>query len=159
MHFDRELTLRVFAKKGCNVSATCKAVGISRMHFYRKRREDITFAEGLAEVYESMVDNVESILVNKIYEGDTTALIFFLKTKAKNRGYVERHDFVVPNENSLTHIPEQDENGSGLDGFGSLQVSEDSRLEYHVAANRVAEILQTPDEVLEAELVEEDYAE
>lgn len=83
-------TLEAYAKKGCNVSATCKSVGISRMHFYRMRKKHVKFAEGLDEVYEAMIDNVESKLLGKINDGDTTALIFFLKTKGRTRGYVEK---------------------------------------------------------------------
>lgn len=90
MRFNRKKTLEAYAKKGCNVSATCSAVGISRMHFYRMRKKDDKFAEGLDEIYEAMIDNVESKLLSKINDGDTTALIFFLKTKAKSRGYVEK---------------------------------------------------------------------
>ena len=89
MKFDMEKTREAYAKKGCNVSATCKAVGISRMHFYRMREKNEKFAEGLNEAYEAMIDNVESKLLSKINDGDTTALIFFLKTKGKKRGYVE----------------------------------------------------------------------
>ena len=90
MKFDAKKTLEAYAKKGCNVSATCKAVGISRMHFYRMKKKNKKFAEGLDEVYEAMIDNVESQLLSKINGGDITAMIFFLKTKGKARGYVEK---------------------------------------------------------------------
>ena len=90
MKFSVKKTLEAYAKKGCNVSATCSAVGISRMHFYRMRKKNEKFAEGLSDIYEAMIDNVESKLLSKINDGDTTALIFFLKTKGKARGYVEK---------------------------------------------------------------------
>ena len=90
MKFSVKKTLEAYAKKGCNVSATCSAVGISRTHFYRMRMENKKFAEGLDEIYEALLDAAESRLVSKMDDGDITALIFFLKTKGKRRGYVER---------------------------------------------------------------------
>jgi hypothetical protein len=37
-----------------------------------------------------MIDYVESFLLDKMAAGDTTAIIFFLKCRAKSRGYVEK---------------------------------------------------------------------
>ena len=36
---------------------------------------------------------VEGQLLSQIRRGNITAIIFFLKTKAKHRGYVERHEY------------------------------------------------------------------
>ena len=44
------------------------------------------------EARESMLDTAEATLYDKIAAGDTTALIFFLKTEGKSRGYVERQE-------------------------------------------------------------------
>ena len=82
--------ISVYEKKGCNVTATCKALGINRTTFYNWRKRSERLDAMLEEVEESIIDYAESKLVEHIQEGDTTCLIFFLKTKGKKRGYVER---------------------------------------------------------------------
>ena len=41
---------------------------------------------------ESLVDLVESKLIENIKENDNTSIIFFLKTKGKKRGYIEKQE-------------------------------------------------------------------
>lgn len=72
------------------VSTACRAVGISRGTFYYWMREDTEFAERIREVDEGQIDAVEGALLSRIQECDTTAIIFYLKTKGKARGYSER---------------------------------------------------------------------
>lgn len=79
-----------YTKKGCNVSATCSALGISRQTFYTRKNSDPTLRGMLEEADESIIDFAESKLIESIGEGDLTAIIFFLKTKGKKRGYVEK---------------------------------------------------------------------
>lgn len=92
MKFNKELFIETYKKKGCNISATCRAIGISRAQFYVRREEDPTIAEALRDAEEAIIDNAESKLLSKINEGDTVSLLFFLKTKGKKRGYVEKQE-------------------------------------------------------------------
>lgn len=90
MTFNVKKTLDAYASKGCNVSATCSAVNISRTHFYRMRKKNKKFAQGLEDAEESLIDLIESKLIKMVDDGNITAIIFFLKSKAKDRGYTEK---------------------------------------------------------------------
>jgi len=54
--------------------------------------EDTAFKAAVEEIRESAIDHVESKLFSLIDSGDTGSTIFFLKTRAKKRGYVERSE-------------------------------------------------------------------
>jgi hypothetical protein len=83
------------------VSDACQMAGISRTTFYAYYNEDPEFAAAAAECDELALDFAESKLKQKIAFGDTTATIFFLKTKGKDRGYVERQERTGPNGQPL----------------------------------------------------------
>lgn len=85
----QKLFIEHFKKSG-NVSKTCEAIGIGRTTFYNwyKLRED--FAQEIDNIKEAVIDSVEDKLFEKIQAGDITAIIFFLKTRAKHRGYTEK---------------------------------------------------------------------
>lgn len=72
-----------------NVAKACAAVGISRGAFYEWVKEDEAFAQALKDIREKTVDIAETALQKLIQEGNPTAIIFFLKTQAKDRGYRE----------------------------------------------------------------------
>jgi hypothetical protein len=55
--------------------------------------EDESLKDIMVEGRNARLDFVESKLDKKISDGDTTAIIFFLKTQGKERGYVERQEF------------------------------------------------------------------
>lgn len=84
--------LAVFKAKMGLVSPTCDEVGVSRTTFYAWRREDKEFDEACKEIEERCIDFAESELFKQIRDGSTTATIFYLKTKGKGRGYVERQE-------------------------------------------------------------------
>lgn len=101
-----------FAKKGCNVSATCTALGIDRSTFYEWRKNDAKLDAMLNDESESLIDFTESKLIEKINDGDLTAIIFMLKTRGKNRGYIERVEnniSVTPFEDLMMSLPDDDE--------------------------------------------------
>lgn len=100
-----EKIAEVYKKKGCNITATCAALNISRRTFYNKKEKSKTLQELLSEADESMLDFAESKLIEHINNNDITSLIFFLKTKGKKRGYIERTEHDV-NSNPFQELME-----------------------------------------------------
>jgi hypothetical protein len=84
--------LAAYQAKACNISQACAAVDISRSTFYDWLTTDLLFAAAIKDIDEALLDWAESMLFKGIKDGDHTLLIFFLKTKGKGRGYIEKVD-------------------------------------------------------------------
>lgn len=69
------------------IVTACKSMGISTGTFYNWKKKSPEFADAVKDVLEEQTDFVESKLRDRIEKGDTTAIIFYLKTKGKDRGY------------------------------------------------------------------------
>jgi len=83
---NRDEFLEVFASKMGNVSKACKAANISRQTFYDWMKDN-EFAGKVDEVKEGLLDFAEHQLLSK-----TAEILFYLKTKGKKRGYIERQE-------------------------------------------------------------------
>jgi hypothetical protein len=77
------------------VTSACKTVDISRETHYRWLREDSDYKAAVEALSDVALDFAESQLHKQIKEGNSTATIFFLKTKGKKRGYIERQEVEV----------------------------------------------------------------
>ena len=82
--------IKTLEKNGCNIARACKIVGIDRQTHYNWVSKFDAYKKEFYEVEQEIIDFVESKLVKKINDNDITAMIFFLKTKGKGRGYSER---------------------------------------------------------------------
>jgi hypothetical protein len=73
-----------------NLAAVARAFGVARQSVasYVDRRPALQVA--LREAREEMKDNAESSLYRAVIEGEAWAVCFYLKTQAKDRGYVEK---------------------------------------------------------------------
>lgn len=72
-----------------NISATCKKIGISRRTYYKWCENNPEFKNLVNDELESLIDLAETKLQQNIMEGKEQSIFFFLRTKGKNRGYVE----------------------------------------------------------------------
>lgn len=88
--------LNKYEESKCNVSLACKNSLISRSTVYNWRENDAQFLKDMEDKFEIRVDFYEDALNKNAEAGNLTAQIFFLKCRAKNRGYVERTEISGP---------------------------------------------------------------
>ena len=74
------------------VTSACKSVGLNRSTYYDYYNSDPEFKKSVDELSNIALDFAESNLHKQIKDGNTSATIFYLKTKGKKRGYVERQE-------------------------------------------------------------------
>lgn len=94
--FDKKKQLIECLKKSKGIVAdACKGTGISRGTFYNWCKEDAEFNEEVNQINEETLDFVESKLLENIKKGEVTSIIFYLKTKGRNRGYQEKSEIDI----------------------------------------------------------------
>jgi hypothetical protein len=84
------------------VSSACQAVGLARQTHYNWMKTDPEYAQSVKELEGRTLDFAESHLHKLIKDGNPAATIFFLKTKGKTRGYVERQEIEVAEKKALS---------------------------------------------------------
>lgn len=72
------------------VTTACKMAEINRSTYYDWIEKDPEFKKRVMDIGEIALDFAESSLHKQIKRGNTIATIFYLKTKGKKRGYIER---------------------------------------------------------------------
>lgn len=94
---DKERMIEALTKSLGIVTNAVKVTGISRTTHYAWMEKDPEYRSRVEEATDAQIDFVEGNLIQRIQEGDTTATIFYLKTKGKKRGYTERME-IAPAE-------------------------------------------------------------
>ena len=84
------------------VTTACNAVGVGRTTHYQWMKDDREYREAVKGIENRTLDFAESHLHKLIKEGNPAATIFFLKTKGKKRGYVERQEIEVAEKKPLS---------------------------------------------------------
>ena len=74
------------------VTSACKSVGIGRTTHYLWMENDPEYRRAVDDLSNVALDYAESKLHSQIKKENPTAIIFYLKTKGKKRGYVERQE-------------------------------------------------------------------
>lgn len=84
------------------VSTSCASADVSRATHYRWLQEDPEYKAYVQDIHEAAIDFVEGQLYAKIKDKDTASIIFYLKSKAKHRGYIERQQVEVTDIKEFT---------------------------------------------------------
>lgn len=91
------------------ITEACRVANISRTSFYLYYNNDPVFQKACDECEHIALDFAESQLYKQIKDGSTTATIFYLKTKGKHRGYIERQQIEInKGQPDLSHLSSED---------------------------------------------------
>jgi len=96
------------------VTAACKQAGISRWTHYNWLKEDPEYKQAIEHIPDVCLDFAENVLFRAMKEGNITSAIFYLKTKGKKRGYVERveQDFIQTEPSKLILYVDETDNST-----------------------------------------------
>lgn len=81
------------------VTTACRSVNIGRTTFYTYYNEDKTFKKAVDDISNIALDFAESQLHQLMQDGNPSSVIFYLKTKGKNRGYYEKSHLDLTSNN------------------------------------------------------------
>jgi hypothetical protein len=101
---NKKIFLQALAEHRGIVTKACNATGISRTQVYKWRDEDSTFVDQINEVQQIVLDFAEDKLFEHIDNDNVPSLIFFLKCRGKERGYVERQEITGKDGQELPAI-------------------------------------------------------
>lgn len=91
-HLKKESMLKALEQSLGVVNNACRKADIPRSTFYKWMKEDPEFEKEVQDVANIALDFAESQLYKQIADNSTAATIFYLKTKGKKRGYIERQE-------------------------------------------------------------------
>lgn len=77
------------------VTSACKEVGISRDTHYEYYKTDKEYRKAVKNIENVALDFAESHLHKQIAKGNPLSTMFFLKCKARKRGYIEQQDIKI----------------------------------------------------------------
>jgi len=84
------------------LTAAADGLGVTRKAIYDAAKRHPEVQQAIEDARDRTTDLAEGKLFQKINEGDNTAIIFYLKTQGKKRGYVERQEVTGAEGTELT---------------------------------------------------------
>lgn len=77
------------------VTTAADAIGIDRTTHYLWMKTDKDYKKAVKEIDNAALDFAESALHQQIKKGNPLSTMFFLKCKARKRGYIEQQDIKI----------------------------------------------------------------
>ena len=102
----KEMLLEGLVKSLGVITSACAIANVSRTSYYSYYRDDNEFAKEVDEVSNIALDFAESKLFDLIKDKNITAIIFFLKTKGRHRGYSERIEYQTIDADNMNLVVE-----------------------------------------------------
>lgn len=84
------------------VTTACERANIARQTHYNWMKSDTEYKDAVNLIHERTLDFAESSLHKAIRDGNVAAVIFYLKTRGKARGYVERQEVEMTERKPLS---------------------------------------------------------
>jgi len=104
-HIKKEILLKALEQSLGVVTVACKKADIPRSTYYKWLSEDEEFSKQVKDIENVALDFAESQLHNQIQKNNTSATIFYLKTKGKSRGYVEKSELDITSGGNVLGKP------------------------------------------------------
>jgi len=90
------------------VSPAAEAANVDRTSHYRWMNDDPEYRAAVASINEKGIDFADNALYKLISSGNPAATIFFLKTKGKARGYIERQEVEITERKPLSWLTDDE---------------------------------------------------
>jgi len=90
------------------VTNACQQANLSRTQHYQWLKDDKAYSQAVEDIGEQAIDFVEGSLFKQIKNQQTAPTIFYLKTKAKHRGYIETQVNINHEGDSLHELTEEE---------------------------------------------------
>jgi len=91
-HKKKQAMLKALESSLGVVTPACKNVDISRETHYRWLKEDAEYKAAVESMTDIALDFAETQLHKQVQQGVPASTIFYLKTKGKSRGYIEKQE-------------------------------------------------------------------
>jgi len=85
----KAIMIQELTKSLGNITTACNKTEINRLTYYEWVKNDPKFKAAVEDIPEQRLDYYEKKLDELCESGNPAAVIFYLKTKGKNRGYIE----------------------------------------------------------------------